>query len=71
MWKPMNNSGEIPVTPQYAPTNCPQTAPVVSASSPRFTAFGTASRIVLKICCTSERGRGRWSRTMVVVVEGR
>ena len=33
----------MPDSPQYAPANCPQMAPVVSASSPRLTAFKTAS----------------------------
>jgi hypothetical protein len=35
---PSRHSIGIPDSPQYAPASCPQTAPVVSASSPRFTA---------------------------------
>jgi len=41
---PSNHSAGIPDSPQYAPANWPHTAPVVSASSPRFTAFSTPSR---------------------------
>jgi hypothetical protein len=41
---PSSYSGGIPPTHQQAPASCPQTAPVVSASSPRLTTFRTASR---------------------------
>ena len=41
---PSRHSTGIPDSPQYAPASCPQTAPVVSASSPKFTARSTASQ---------------------------
>ena len=40
---PDRSDSEMPDSPQYAPANYPQIAPVVSASSPRLTAFNTAS----------------------------
>jgi hypothetical protein len=41
--KPSIHSAGILATPQQAPASCPQTAPVVSAPPPRFTAFSTLS----------------------------
>jgi hypothetical protein len=41
--RPDRNDPGIFVSPQHAPANCPQIAPVVSASSPRLTARKTAS----------------------------
>lgn len=40
---PSRHATGIPVSPQHAPANCPQTAPVVSASSHGLTAVRTAS----------------------------
>jgi hypothetical protein len=45
---PSRHSAGIPDSPQYAPASWPQTAPVVSASSPRFTVHG--SRLWPALC---------------------
>ena len=47
---PSNHSAGIPDSPQHAPANCPYTAPVVSASSPKLTALsGCTTRMFTAI----------------------
>ena len=60
---PSNHSPGIPDSPQYAPASCPQTAPVVSASLPRFTARKTAWRRCLpwdRTACSGCPGSARF-----------